>query len=104
MIHTQTDISQESDQQTFRSNAVGILRRVLRKIFESLDPHKPEKISAPCPECGADVSQKHKKAHGGKDDLIFFQCYCGHASAWYWKDNGAQLIYGGVPGELDDPD
>lgn len=78
------------------------LRNVLRRILDALDPPEPEPILAPCPVCSNDVSRYHKKTQGPKDDLIFFLCLCGHASAWYWNDHGAQLIYGAEPEEIDD--
>lgn len=83
---------------------MGRLRNVLRRIFDALDPPEPEPepVLAPCPVCSNDVSKHHKKAQGQRDDLIFFLCLCGHASAWYWHDHGAQLIYGSEPKEIDD--
>lgn len=80
---------------------MGIIRKAISRIIELLE-EKDQEPQAPCPSCGRDVSERHDKAAGGKDDLIFFRCGCGHASAWYWNGAGPQLIYGSEPGEIDD--
>lgn len=33
-----------------------------------------------------------------RNGLVFFECVCGHASAWNWNGHGPQLIYGQEPG------
>ena len=66
-------------------------------ILDRIDPPR-EKILAPCPECGNDVSKNYQRTQARKDDLIFYLCYCGHASAWFWDGSNPQLIYGDRPG------
>lgn len=84
---------------------MGLIRNTIIKLLDAIDPPKPKPPNlAPCPKCGVDVSDNYSKAGGGKDDLIYFLCLCGHASAWYWNGSGAQLIYGQEPGESYDDD
>jgi len=80
---------------------VGRLKDAINRFLDYVDPPTTKKNLAPCPICGIDVSDNYRKAQGQKDDLIYFLCKCGHASAWYWNGHGAQLIYGAEPGEID---
>ena len=83
---------------------MSIIRRTIQKILDAIDPPaipKPPNL-APCPNCKIDVSDNYTKARGEKDDLIYFLCKCGHASAWYWDGHGAQLIYGNEPEDYDE--
>ena len=85
-----------------RSRNVGFLRDLLERVLDVLDPPAEEpEIETPCPGCGGDVSKNYLTASGGKDDLIFFRCPCGEGSAWYWRDDVAQLIYSSSPEEDD---
>jgi hypothetical protein len=80
---------------------VGRLRDVIYRILDHIDPPRPKAVMAPCPACGRDVSAQNVKS-AVKNDLTFFHCVCGHASAWHWNGKGPQLIYGQEP--ADDPE
>lgn len=84
---------------------MGRIRQAIIRLLDVIDPPKaPRPNLAPCPHCGIDVSDNYRKVGGGKDDLIYFLCICGHASAWYWNGHGAQLIYGQEPEDIEDDD
>ena len=80
---------------------MGRIRRVINRLFDFVDPPKKPTLRAPCPGCGGDVSESNDKSEV-RDDLTYFRCICGHASAWYWNGHGPQLVYGQEPG--DDPE
>lgn len=84
---------------------MGILRHVLTRIFDALDPPKRSRKSprAVCPGCRQDVLDTHVK-RSEDVDLTFFLCRCGRATAWHLDGEVPQLIYGSDPPELDDGD
>lgn len=77
---------------------MGRISRVILRILDAVDPPKRVTPRAPCPACGGDVSKDNDKSEV-RNDLVYFRCRCGHASAWYWNGHGPQLIYGEEPGE-----
>ena len=81
---------------------MGRLRNAINRILDLVDPH-PTSTSprAPCPHCGGDVSEHNSKSEV-KNELVFFRCVCGHASAWYWNGHGPQLVYGQEPSDTDE--
>jgi len=70
----------------------------IERLLDVIDPPEAEKKSprVPCPSCSADVSEHHDKSEI-RNELIFYRCECGWASAWYWNGHGPQLIYGQEP-------
>lgn len=80
------------------------IRESISRFLDFVDPPKKRTAATPCPACDNDVSNNYTKAQGQKDDLIYFLCPCGHASAWYWSDYGPQLVYGSVPKNADNED
>ena len=82
---------------------MGRIRRAIVRLLDLVDPPPPEEANprAPCPACGGDVSERNDKSEV-RNELIYYRCICGHASAWYWNGHGPQLIYGQEP--ADDPE
>jgi len=71
-------------------------------LLDLVDPPPPPPIpKAPCPDCGSDVSERNTKSEV-RDELVYFCCICGHASAWYWNGYGPQLVYGQEPSDIDE--
>lgn len=77
---------------------MGRLRKAILRILDAIDPPVMAAPKAPCPSCGLDVAVMNNKSEV-RNDLTYFQCRCGHASAWYWNGRGPQLIYGQEPRE-----
>jgi len=82
---------------------MGLLRdainRRLERLLDFVDPPEaPPGPRAPCPGCGQDVSEQNEKSEV-RNDLVYFRCVCGHASAWYWNGLGPQLVYGAEPSD-----
>jgi len=73
------------------------LRKAVIRVLDRFDPPAKSNPRAPCPSCYGDVSTNNSKSEV-RDELVYFQCDCGHASAWYWNGHGPQLIYGQEPG------
>jgi len=80
---------------------VGRIRDAINRFLDLVDPPDKPVPRAPCPSCGGDVSELNDKSEV-RNDLVYFRCRCGHASAWYWNGHGPQLIYGQEPS--DDPE
>jgi hypothetical protein len=73
------------------------IRKAIHRLLDLVDPPKaPPPPLAACPSCGGDVSEQNEKSEV-RNDLVYFRCICGHASAWYWNGHGPQLIYGQEP-------
>lgn len=77
---------------------MGRLQNAIERLLDIIDPPQKKRPRAPCPSCSGDVSDKNTKSEV-RNDLIYYRCVCGHASAWYWNGHGPQLIYGQEPGE-----
>ena len=82
---------------------MGLLFNTINKLLDLIDPPTPVVIiKAPCPGCKSDLSRECVKCGSGKGDLMYYLCKCGHASAWFWQEGRANLIYGEEPGFYDD--
>ena len=72
------------------------IAKKIERLLDFVDPPKVESPRVPCPSCGQDVSKRNDKS-AVRNELIFYRCVCGWASAWYWNGHGPQLIYGQEP-------
>ena len=85
----------------FREKIKRSVERSIERVLDIIDPPRAPTPQAPCPSCGGDVSENNDRSEV-RNELVYFRCVCGHASAWYWNGHGPQLIYGQEPS--DDPE